>query len=492
MPAMVKIFLSKSQFTRGVQCHKALWLYRNMPELRALPDAATEARFEAGKEVHAVARELYPGGVLIEYDREKFGEKIRETRDAIARGIGTIYEAAFSHDDVLVMVDILRKGARGWELCEVKSSSSVKDHHLPDAAIQYHVLEGAGLKMTKASIVHLNREYVRDGDLEIRKLFTVSDVTGQVRDLRDHVRKELRKQKAMLQKGMPDIDIGPYCSDPFDCDFLGLCWKHIPEDSVFDLRGKGVDKFALYRKGIVKLKDIPLDILNERQRFQVEATLGKRDKINTAKVQGFLEDLWHPLCYLDFETFGTAIPAFDGSRPYDQVPFQYSLYLQKTPGERARHFAFLAEPGADPREELLKRLLDVVPKGACIVAYNAPFEINRLMELAERYPKQRRRIEEMIGSFVDLMRPFKQRHLYSWRMKGSYSLKAVLPALVPSLSYDGIAISDGSMAERAYIEMGATRDPKKREKLRRDLLEYCKLDTYGMVRIIEKMQRLTE
>lgn len=486
------ISLSKSQFTRGLQCHKALWLYKNRPELRQEPDAATEALFEIGYEVGGLAQQLFPGGTLIEFDREKFEEKIEETQAAIDGGEETIYEATFRYDDVLVMVDILHKGTRGWELYEVKSSTAVKEYHIPDAAVQYYVLQGAGLKIARAAIVHLNREYVRQGDIKARKLFTISEVTDKLEDLKDFIRAELKKQRKMLEKGMPDIDIGPQCSDPFDCDFSGHCWEHIPDDSVFGLRERGVDKFALYRQGIVKQKDIPLDILNAKQRFQVESTLKKRDKLDKEKVQAFLDSLWYPLCYLDFETFRSPVPKFDFSRPYDQIPFQYAVYLQTRPGEAPKHNEFLAEPGEDPREELLNSLLAVIPKGACIVAYNASFEIGRLRELGEQYTRHRARINAMIDSFVDLMQPFKNRHLYRWQVKGSYSLKQVLPALVPSLTYEGMEISDGGMAEQAFLQMNATTDAAVRKRLRKALLAYCKQDTLGMVKIVEKMRAMVK
>jgi len=487
---MAKIFLSKSQFTRGLQCHKSLWLYKNKPELRAEPDSATQAKFDAGHEVGILAQQLFPGGTLIEFDRTKFGEKIKETQAAIAAGTKTIYEAAFSYEDVFVMVDILHKGAKGWELYEVKNSTKVKEYQVPDTAVQYYVLNGSGLKVVKASVVHLNNEYVRQGKLQIKKLFTMSDISAEVLGLQSDVKEELVKQRKMLSKGIPSIDIGPHCSDPFGCDFEAVCWKKIPTDSIFDLREKGVDKFALYQEGIVKQKDIPLDRLNAKQRFQVESTLKKKNKTDTGKIEEFLKQLWYPLCYLDFETFGSPIPLYDDSRTYQQIPFQYSAYVQEKTGGKLTQHEFLADPGEDPRKAFLQSLLATVPKGACIVAYNAPFEIARLGELADVHPKYKARINKMIDSFVDLMLPFKQRHVYFWQVKGSYSLKAVLPALVPGMSYDGMEIADGGMAEQAYRGLLSNDDAKERSRIRKALLEYCKQDTLGMVEIVKKLRAL--
>ncbi len=483
-------FLSKTQFIRGLQCQKSLWLYRYHPELRSAPDAATQARFDAGKEVGDIAQKLFPNGTLIEFDRNEFSEKIKATKAALKQGVHTIYEATFTYDGVLAMVDILRKGTRGWEIYEVKSTTGVKEHHIPDASVQLYVLKGAGIDVSKVSIVHLDNEYVRNGEIKVKELFHIEDVTPQARDLQDFVRKQVKEQRRMLEGKRPVIDIGPQCSDPYGCDFMNVCWSHIPEDSVFDLKERGIDKFSLYRKGIILLKDIPLDILNPRQRFQVESTLKKRNFVSKDNVKEFLNSIRYPICYLDFETISTAIPIFNGMRPYQQVPFQYSIYIQKSKKSDLKHYEFLAKPGNDPREQLLNSLFEVIPEGACIVAYNAAFEKCILTDLAEQYAKCRTTINKIVGSFVDLMQPFKNRHIYYWQMKGSYSLKQVLPALVPKMSYVGMEISDGSMAGQAYLNMCKIEDPQELQRLRNALLEYCKRDTLGMAEILKKMKSL--
>jgi hypothetical protein len=483
-------FLSKTQFTRGLQCYKSLWLYRHKPELRSEPDAITQARFDAGREVGIVAQKLFPDGTLIEFDRSEFREKIRATKAAMEQGTRTIYEATFSHDGVLVMVDILHKGTRGWEIHEVKSTTEVKEHHIPDAAVQYYVLKGAGVGVSRASIVHLNNEYVREGELKVKDLFHIEDVTTQAQDLQDFVREQVGKQHGMLKGGKPAIDIGPQCSDPYDCDFMEVCWNHIPEDSVFDLKGRGVDKFSLYRNGITLIKDIPLDILNPKQRFQVESTLNKRNHVSKAKVKEFLDSLRYPLCYLDFETIGTAIPLYDGSWPYQQVPFQYSIYVQKRKEGELEHYEYLAEPGKDAREKLLNGLLAVIPDGSCVVAYNAAFEQRILEDLADIYTRHRTRINKIVDSFVDLMQPFRNRYIYYWQTKGSYSLKQVLPVMVPTMTYNNMEISDGSMAGQAYLDMGRIGDPEELKRIRKALLAYCKQDTLGMAEIVKKMRSL--
>jgi len=489
---MDKIFLSKSQFTRGLQCHKSLWLYKYNPELRAEPDAATQARFEAGTEVGILAHQIFPGGKLIAFDRSQFAEKIKETQAAIEAGVKTIYEATFSYDDILVMVDILRKGRQSWEIYEVKSSNSLKEEYLPDAAIQYYVLTGAGIEVSRIALVHLNGKYIRQGDIDVKDLFVIEDITGNVRDSQTFVKEQIKKQRIMLDGGTPNISIGPQCESPYPCDFSEYCWKHIPDDSVFDLRERGVDKYKLYRQGIIMQKDIPLDILNNKQRFQVESTLKRQDTVDKTNLAEFLRQLTYPVCYLDFETFMMPIPPFDGTSPWQQIPFQFALYLQPGEGTKLEYYEFLGTPSLDPQKVLLESLLKTVPTGACMVAYNAAFEIRILKALALSFPKHVARINNIIEHFVDLMEPFKKRYIYYWQVKGSYSLKEVLPALVPKMSYVGMDISDGNMASHAYLEMGKIEDGEGRRRIRTALLEYCKQDTLGMVELVNKIKTLIE
>ncbi len=483
-------FLSKSQFIRGLQCHKSLYLHKHHPELRGEISAGQEAVFQSGTDVGKLAQQLFPGGVEIPYDGLTISEQVEQTAEAIAAGTETIYEASFGHDGIFVKVDILYKGAHGWELYEVKGSTVAKKVHVHDAALQYHVLNGAGINLAKAAIVHVNNGYTRHGELDITSLFSIEDVTLQVQELQEFVAREIARQRESLQAGMPAIDIGRYCSEPYRCDFSSHCWSHIPEDSVFDLRGRGADKFKLYRQGVLTQADIPLDTLNALQRFQVDATLGQKDSVDVDRVRKFLASLWYPLYFLDSETFTSAIPLFDGSRPYQQIPFQYSLHYQETELGELKHYEFLAQPGIDPREELLCGLLEQIPENACILAYNKSFEIGVLRRLAEFFPAKRKQIECMIGNFRDLMAPFKSRAVYKWQMKGSYSIKEVLPALVPELTYKGLEINTGGMAMEAYHEMGRMEKPQELEKIRMALLEYCKLDTLAMVRILEKMLEL--
>lgn len=483
--------LSKSTVTRGLTCRKSLYLHIHNPELRDEVSGSQLARMETGTDVGILARQLFPGGVEIPYDGLSYDDQLRMTRSEIEKGTEILYEAAFRHDGVFVKTDILRKGDTGWELYEVKSSNGLKDYHTDDVAVQYHVLQGAGLPIARVYLVHLNGQYVRRGEIEVGKLFVAEDLTDTVTQRQDFIRSVIPDLRIMLAGAMPDTPIGTYCDKPFTCDFHDHCWQHVPELSVFSLGGSTAIQFGLYRDGIVSLADVPAERLENRQKLVLEAFLEKGQYVNKEGIREFLRSLWYPLYFLDFETFMVAIPPFDGLKPYQQVPYQYSLHWLADENAELEHDEFLALPNADPRRELTERLVNRIPENACVLAYHSSFEKERLAELAEAAPEYGSKIATIIGHTVDLKIPFKRRDLYHWEMFGSASQKYVLPALVPELSYKEMEIGSGGMAMDAYFSMCASDDPAAVEKIRRDLLDYCNLDTLGMVRLWEKLREVS-
>ena len=487
------VSLSKSLFIRGLQCHKSLWLQKFQPELKNPLSSEAEAKFSTGKSIGDLAQDIFPNGILVPYEldgiRIPVDEQIQQTRQAMDAGKKVIYEASFQHDNIFVKVDILRRVSKGWEIYEVKAGTKLDDVYLNDAALQYHVLTGSVMPVCKVFLVYVNSRYVRNGAIDFHQLFIQEDVTTEVKARQSAIIDALKNQRKILTgKKPPQIDIGAYCADPYECDFQGHCWGHIPENSVFDLRGRGVDKFALYNQGFISQKDIPLEMLNARQRQQVVATLKKLNQVDLNKVKEFLSELWYPLYFLDFETFQSAVPLYDQTGPYQQVPFQYSLHYQKRKGGKLYHADFLAEPGMDPRKPLMEKLLADIPDNACVLAYHMSFEARVLKDLAERFPRKKPKIDNIIKNMRDLEVPFRTRAIYHWQMKGSSSIKKVLPALVPELSYEGLEIADGGAAMEAYHEMCAVKDrPKELAKIRHNLLAYCRQDTLGMVRILDSL-----
>ncbi len=480
--------LSKSLILKGLQCPKALFLTKNRPDFKFPPDPQRDARFQAGSEVGILAQDLFPGGTEVPFEGLRISQQVARTRELIEQGAEVIYEASFDFNGIFVKVDILvRKGAV-WEIHEVKMSTSVKEVNLDDVAVQHYVLSRCGLPVARSFLVHIDNTYVRRGEIDVHSLFASEDITDEVLNRQAALPALIASLRETLQSGEPDIDIGPHCSDPYECDFIPYCWQHIPEDSIFTLRGRGIDKFAYYRQGVVRIEDVPLDALNRAQRFQAETTINQQDVTEPEAVREFLDSLWYPLCHLDFETFDTPVPPFDGIRPYQKIPFQYSLHIQDSAGTEPEHFEYLAERGRDPRRVLAEKLLAEIPEDACVLTYNQAFEKGVLRDLAETFPDLAGALKVRIENVRDLMVPFKKRHIYRWQMRGSYSIKAVLPALVPDLSYAGLSISEGGMAMLAYHEMCQTDDLFRLAEIRSGLLEYCRLDTLAMVRILGELE----
>jgi len=480
-------YLSKSLFIRGVRCHKSLYLHKYRPELKDEVSEETEKRFEVGYEIGDLAQGLFPGGVLVPYDGLSHEEQLEMTASLIAQGCKTIYEATFFYNGVFIKADILHHGDRGWDVYEAKSSTGVKDYHLHDASVQYYVISGTGLPVSRVFVVHVNNKYVRQGDIEVDKLLHMEDITALAKENQAFIVEEIERQRAMLKGDEPAIDIGPHCNRFYPCDFISHCWSHIPENSLFDLKGRMDSRFFLYEKGLVSMFDVPEEYLSARQFVQVDAARTHAVHYDHKAVKSFLNSLWYPMYFLDFETSMAAIPPYDGIRPYQQVPFQYSLHHLDQKGGELRHDEFLAIPRTDQRKELTEKLVNEIPEDACVIVYSKAFEIPRLRDLASWFPEHAEKIDKIIQNVRDLIVPFRNYDIYHWQQYGSYTLKDVLPAMLPDFGYDHLDVQNGGMAMDAYAAMNRTDDPEELERIRQSLLEYCKLDSLAMVKILESL-----
>ncbi len=482
--------LSKSQYIRGLQCHKSLWLLKNRPELRTKADAQTESLFEAGYSVGDAAKALFPGGVEVVFDSGDFHGMTEKTKALIEEAAEVIYEATFKERAIFAMADILVKNGDAWDMYEVKASTRVKEYHRNDAAIQWYALSNA-ISLNRAYIVHIDNRYVRVGALDVNSLFKIVDVTETVKERQSAIVPNLEQIREMLQSDMPDIDIGGHCKDPHLCDFYKHCWQHIPSPSVFNLhRMSAKQKFGLYRQGIVGYHDISDDLkLNGMQRLQVDTAKTGIPHIDKSVIQAFLETLVYPIHFFDFETFQNAIPRFDRQSPYEQIPFQYSLHILHEDG-KLEHKEFLGDENSDPRDALIAQMLrDILPTGS-IVAYNQSFEKKVIKKLAAFKPARKEALLALNERFVDLIVPFRKRGYYHPDFNGSFSLKSVLPALFPDdeeLDYKKLDIQNGGMAMDTFANLHRLKDKSKREEIRSALLAYCRLDTLAMVKLLEKL-----
>ena len=488
---MKKPFISKSAFIKGLQCHKALYLRKHHPELEDPVSEAQQAIFDAGTDIGQLATGLFPGGVdLGHYVPENMFENVRVTRDHI-RKQDTIYEAGFSQDSLLCFMDILVPDGDRWRAFEVKGSTSVKEVYLWDAAFQYYVMRQSGVELADLSIIYLNNRYVRNGELDIHQLFSIESIIDQVRELQPEIERQVAEMRKMLVgREVPDIDIGPHCSNPYPCSFWGHCWKHIPEYSVFNItRLREDQKFELYRNGIVEIRDIPEGYaLSSSQQVQVDGEKEGTEIVSKAEIRAFLENLQYPLRFLDFETFNPAVPMFDQSRPYQQIPFQYSMHMQDQPGGDLLHVDFLAQADGDPRLPFIATLLAEAGNHGHILVYNKAFEQTRLRELGNDFPQFEQAIDALQERIVDLMEVFSKKQLYTPQMKGSYSIKSVLPALAPEFSYADLEIGDGVTASMAFHALYHETDIFKIAATRENLRAYCRMDTLAMVEILKKME----
>jgi hypothetical protein len=486
------IFLSKSRYCNGLQCPKMLWLFDCRRE--AFDDGVMNERILAeGHKAGELAREYFNADAVIPYDSDK-SVMIAGTRAVMEQGKAVIAEASFSHNNNFCSVDILRVFSGYVEMIEVKSSTGIKPVFMDDMAFQYHVLSGAGLKVRKVSLMYINSAYTRTGELDLGRLFTIEDCTEAVIKMQKTTAENIERIKRS-QLSEPVEDIGPRCDDPYECGFKGICWKHIPEHSVFDIaRLRSGKKFELYREGIVSFENVlNCDVkLNDKQQRQLEAEVRELPPaVNRRVIRAFLDGLSYPLYFLDFETYMAAVPPFDGARPYMQIPFQYSLHILDKKGGSLSHREFLAKEGTDPRRLLAESLCKDIPLGVCTLAYNMSFEKGVITGLAALFPDLSARLMDIHDSIQDLMTPFQTHAYYRREFGGSYSIKAVLPALYPNdpeLDYSSLdTIHQGSEAMNAFPNLH-TRPPEEIAQIRKALLAYCRLDTLAMVKIMEFLE----
>ena len=483
--------ISKSQFMSGVQCLKRLYWQVHEPELGGVPDATTVAIMKQGREVGRLARQLFAGGVEVSsHDPE---QAIRITRELIANPeVPAIFEAAFENGGVFVRVDILhRRRDNRWRLIEVKSTADLKEQHLDDVAIQHRVVSRCGLDLASSCLAHVNRNYVYQGDsIDVWRFFRIKNLTRRVEQLLPKLTFQLRSElRVLVMTKAPDIPIGPHCTAPVACEFFDRCNGPLPNDHIGYLpRLHASATEELEELGVESIMDIPDDFpLSERQRRACTA-VQTGDPWFSAELSKELESLKYPLYFMDFESINPAIPRFSGMRPFDQLPFQWSLHVLQEPKAESDHYEFLSANSDDPRREFICSLCAVLGDRGSIVAYNQQFESQRLSELAAWLPEFAERIKTIQSRLFDLL-PIVRDHVYHPAFGGSFSLKAVLPALVPEMSYEGMAVANGQDAGLAWESLvRGGLDQSERDRTRTALLDYCHKDTLALVRLLDALR----
>jgi hypothetical protein len=482
----MKPMLSKSRFIAGLQCPLRLW-YQCYDRKLATPSSPTQqAIFDMGHEVGLLATKLYPSGLYVAEDHLHHQEAQKTTESAITNpDVPAIFEGAFVFDDIRIRVDILerRKGDR-WNMIEVKSSTSVKEIYIVDATIQFYVLNGAGLGLDRVGILHLNNQYVYDGGrLNLQELFHFNDLTEEV-----HRRQELIASQVEILKNVisldspPDISPSRHCLNPYKCEFWEHCTKDKPDFWVMDLAGITNRKFLdLAEVGVETIDAIPenypLTALQER----IRQSVSRNQEFISPDLRSELLGAEYPIHFLDFETIAPAVPRYAGTRPYKTIPFQWSDHILFEDGT-IQHKKYLCMEDKDPRAEFAETLLEALGDVGAIFTYTG-HEKGIVSDLAQCLPHFENSLLSLASRFKDLYAIIR-RHYYHPLFHGSFSLKFVLPALVPSMSYQNLSIQEGSLASLEYMRMlDAGTSGIEKEKIRKDLLEYCTNDTLGMVMI---------
>jgi len=476
--------LTKSKYLVGLSCPKYLWMmFHDLDKIQEF-DLATEYVVKQGKIIGQLAKKLFPDGVDLPED---FSLNLKKTQELIKQR-KTIFEAGIIAGDLYARADVLVPVKDALDIIEVKSSTKVKEEHIHDLSFQKYVYKLAGLKIRKCFLLHLNGKFVKKGEIEPKNFFAQEEVTAEVHEAIVGIQGRIDYMiKIINSKEAPIVGIGNGCHNGFEC-VSEDCWNFLPEGHVFELYRGGKRSLELFEAKVLCIKDIPDEFkLNDKQDIQRKCARTGGVYIHKEGIRKFMSMLKYPLYYLDFETFMTAVPLYDGTKPYQQIPFQFSLHVDNE--KEVKHFEFLHTSKEDPRGKFLLELKKVLGNGGSVIVYNQPFEAMRLKELALAFPAYKRWVEAVLKRMVDLMQPFRDFDYYNPAQKGSCSIKDVLPA-VTGKSYKELEIADGGSASVLYFEMMFNNVGNK-EKIRRDLLEYCKLDTEGMVKIVSKLKELT-
>jgi hypothetical protein len=486
-------YISKSKFLQGIQCKKLLWAAYNAKDQIPEPGAEQQAIFDQGHEVGALAKQMFPNGIEVGEGVTDLDETIRATKQALKLR-RPLFEAAFAASDGYCRVDILTPVLDdAWDLIEVKSTTAAKDVHLIDLAFQTWVLTMAEVKIRRCFLMHINGDFVRNGPVNPKQFFTLVDLTNQVANLSPTVEDSLDDMTKVIRLPQsPEVQIGVHCDDPYPCPLHDMCWKFLPEQNVTTLYRAGKKAFKLLDDGVVAIEDIPVTSrLTANQEIQRRAIMTGEPHIDRPAIVAFLIQLQYPLSFLDFETFGTAIPLFESVRPYQQIPFQFSLHVVRSAGAQPEHHGFLAEDGSDPRPEFMRRLQAALPDFGSVMAFNAAFEKGRLEECCDLMPERRSWYREVEPRIVDLLLPFRGFRYYHANQLGSASMKMVLPALT-GRRYDDLEIKEGGQASLEFMRVtfGDVPDDE-RQRVREQLEAYCGLDTEGMLWIVEALRKLT-
>jgi hypothetical protein len=488
-------YYSKSKYVLFNNCNRRLWLEKYKKE--EMKEQGNQARLIAGNQVGDLAMNLFGDYYLAETNPIDINKMCENTINAINNNIKVICEAAFVYENNYCAVDILKVIDKNTvEIYEVKSVTEVKKYHIIDTSYQYYVLKGLGYNIKSVNLVIINKDYVSKEDFDLNEYFKIVDVTNEVIEESKKVKSNLDLSDKLLNdsNNLPDVKLSKSCTDYDGCPFQDYCYKlkNIPDNgSVLDLYNNR-SKWKQIDSGIITFNDLLNNNckLSDIQKRQIDFYLNDRKEfIDKIKIKEFLNEIKYPIYFFDFETYQAIIPDLIGIHPNQQIPFQYSLHIMYADG-RLEHKEYLGDGINDPRPKLIKQMLSDLGSEGSIIAYNMSFEIGRIKELAYNFKKYYNDLYALIPRFIDLLIPFQNGYYYNKDIGGSFSIKSVLPALFPdepSLNYHNLEdVHRGDEASDTYINFKYMEDSERIRK-RNNLLKYCCLDTYAMVKLYEKL-----
>ena len=495
--------LTKSRYVNGLQCAKWIWLSFNRPEELPKIDELAQHRFDEGAKVGELAKRLFPDGISVKSQLNS-EENHKESKELLKKR-KPLFEAGFMHKngkcyaraDILVPV-----GDDEWAIYEVKSATTVKEEYIWDVAFQKYCYESAGLKISQCFVIHINNQYVRDGDIEIEELFVTAPINDEVSEELDKIDSKIKKLFEITSlKTCPEFKKGEEChEDDLNVHSNDKFWKDHPECDILDLYYGGKKAIEMFNAGMLSIKDMDEHHFTTRpqkkqQKIQHKVTKSGEHHADKEELAEFIDGLKYPLYFMDFETYATAIPLYDKLKPYQAIPFQFSVHVIEKYGAKSKHHSFIASGDKDPRLKFAQELRSVIGKSGTVLVYYQSFEKGRLKDLAEAFPDESKWIDLVIKRLVDLYEPFKNFAYYHPSQKGSASLKKVLPALTGK-GYDNFEINNGMAASIAYLFIthgsyyGEKATAQEVKKVRANLEKYCGQDTEGMIWILEKLEKL--
>ena len=499
-------FLTKSRYVSGLQCSKWIWLSFNDPSKLPKVDEATQHRFDEGHKVGELSKQLFPDGIEVK-EQLNHQENDKESRELLKKR-KPLFEPGFIHKDgkCYARADILVPVEKDkWDIYEVKSSTSVKEEYIWDISFQKYCYESAGLKIRNCFVVHINNQYVRQGEIEPKEFFVIAPVSDEVETEIENVEDNIDKLfKVIALKEAPEIKPGSHCclgTEEYEKKKFNVIhekdkfWKEHPECDIFDLYRGGKKALELFNSGILHIRELEGHKLNDKQQIQHKTHKSGKHHCEVEELKNFIDKLRYPLYFMDFESYNTAIPLYNGLKPYQQICFQFSVYIIEKKGARPNHLSFIADGSEDPRPEFMKQLKKALGTKGSIIVYNQSFEQSRLKEMALFLPLYQTWVDSVNERMIDLLIPFRSFFYYHPKQKGSASIKCVLPVLIDA-TYEDFEIANGSQASLSYLFIthgsydGEKATPDEIKKVRADLEKYCGQDTMGMIWILEKLENL--